>query len=80
MDAKFKRNDDVLLIADRGKDSRPRYKVHEYFLGSVPHELRVHKGWNVRSEIEDESDHNYLIVPVDGGAEQMVNENELEPA
>jgi len=78
MDAKFKRNDVVYLIADRGKESRPKYKVLEYFLGGVPHEIGTHKGWNVQTISDDESEHNYLIVPFDGGEDLTVNENEIE--
>ena len=78
MDAKFKRNDVVYLVADRAKESRPKYRILEYFLGSVPHELGTHKGWHVQTISDDESEHNYLIVPVDGGDDRSVNENEIE--
>jgi hypothetical protein len=65
-------------VTDREKKERTQYKVKEYLLGSVPNELRSHKGWKVQTENEEESDHNYLIVPVEGGEKRVVNENELE--
>jgi hypothetical protein len=73
MDARFKRGDEVYLLEDRGHMSRTKYKVVEYFLGSIPEPFAKFKTKHFA-----ENDHNYMIESVLGGEQRIVSQEEIE--
>jgi hypothetical protein len=77
MDARFKRGDEVYLTEDRGKPSRSKYKIVEYFLGDIP-ETFAESLSNAKRSAHYSSDHNYMIELVSGGGQRIVNEADIE--